>query len=425
MLINILHKGAYAKTLAKCLEMDAERVHTAEFAFGKALVFFPQYEEDCCEMTLLMEVAAERLPRETPFTGAGHALRQFVHAVPYTSNALMSLAIGKAFEKALAIDDHNSLQLEIVITAVQTTLDVSSLHAWFRPLGWQLSIEEHTIGVGACGANACIDLRLRGKQTLPIALAQLQVLLCAMDHDHLYWIGEDETRALLLLTNQHFASHPQLAAITHHIAHYPNFQKRTALGNLMEEDDEASKAPLLFPEGHAALEAAALAQTLTLLRENPFAKVLLVNATSAEWAQQIAAELQVSNVTLVHHDVDVLQGILHQLNHATHIPVDDKRKMSLVPNVPSFKNPQFLGNDVVVVLGVRATLPARQWPAIESMLLGYLRPKRLIWIENDATQFENWASGITKAFPYALQLHAHGAAFPDLQIAVFDATETI
>ena len=417
MLISILQKGPYAKTLARCLQLDPERVHRSEFAHGNALVFFPSVEEDQTEVTLIMEVAEDRLPREGVFTGAGHPLRQYVHTRAFASNALLALALAKAFDKGIAAADQTLRQLEISITAVETSLDTATLNAWFRPLGWQLTVIPVS-NAPTEGSPHCIDIKLKGKATVANALIQLQVLLCAMDAEHIYWIGETDTRSMLELATSNFKDHPHLDGIKHALLRYPDHGKRVALGNLFEEDDAAAHSKIVHFPTDAQLEA--LYQQLSKLWDDQvFANILLLMAEKGHWGTAFAQKDTVASVTLSHPEVPVLQAAIRALNVGTALTLEQKHKIKLIPNSPLFKNPLFLGNELVIVADLQALFPKWHRPSMESMIFGYLGARRIVWMETDPQGFENWASQIANTFPYEVQLLNPETDFPQMADRLF------
>ncbi len=416
MLISILQKGPYAKTLARCLQLDPERVHRSEFAYGNAMVFFPILEEDQTEVTLIMEVAEERLPREGVFTGAGHPLRQYVHTRAYSANALLALAIGKAYEKAIAAAEQTARQLEISISAVETNLDCTTLNAWFRPLGWQLTI----VPLSDAGASSpCLDIILKGKHSVADALAQLQVLLCALDADHIYWIGEAATRSMLEVANSSLKGHPHLEAIIHSLARFPEHGKRLALGNLMEEDDVASQSTTVSAPSDEELKAL-YHQVSKLCVDQTFPNILLMMPERGQWGTAYALDDAVAKVTLSHPEVAVLQAAINSLNAGTTLSLDQKQKLKLISNSPLFKNPLLLGHELVIVADFLSLFPKWHRPAMENMIFEFLAAKRIVWIETDPTAFENWASQIASNHPYDVQVLRAETEFPQMQIACFD-----
>lgn len=416
MLISMLQKGPYAKTLARCLQLDPERVHRSEFAYGNAMVFFPILEEDQTEVALVMEIAEERLSREGVYTGAGHPLRQYVHTRAYSANAFLVLAIAKAFEKAIAAAEQTARQLEISITAVETNLDSTTLNAWFRPLGWQLTIA--TVSEADPG-SPCIDIILKGKHSVADALAQLQVLLCALDADHIYWIGEAATRSMLEAANSNLKAHPHLEGIKQALARFPEHGKRIALGSLFEEDDVAAHSTSVNIPSEAEINAL-YPQLSKLWIDQVFPNILLMMPERGQWGTAFAMQDAVAKVTLSHPDVVVLQAAIKSLNAGTTLSPDQKKKLTLLPNSPLFKNPLLLDHELVIVSDFHSLFPKCHRPAMESMIFEFLSAKRIIWIETDPTAFENWASQIASIYPYDVQLLRPDAGFPQMQIACFD-----
>ena len=75
-----------------------ERVHEVELAFGKAIVFFPQADEQRCEAALVLDVDPVGLVRR-----AGQGLvDQYVNDRPYAASSFLSVALNKVFRTAMS-----------------------------------------------------------------------------------------------------------------------------------------------------------------------------------------------------------------------------------------------------------------------------------------------------------------------------------
>jgi hypothetical protein len=421
MLISISLKGSQAPLLTTAMQLATDKVHVTELPFGKANVFFPTVEADRVEACLLLEVAAERLLSEKAFTGAGHPLRQYVHAVAYASGALMALGIGNAFEKALQHADSPSLALDITVTALVTRCDTATLHAWWKPLGWQINLlpQEITPHETEAGQSTVLDLRLRGNHRLGDALRQLQVMLCAMDEDHRFWLQDSELQGMLVTADALLQGHPHQSGIMAALTSYPDYRNRTNLGSLLEEDEVASLPPIAAAQLPPDLETAWNATAISLLTAQAFPKVLLLMPDTDALMTQLSGDAAITHVTAAHIEVSTLQAIVQGIN-LSGIPDAQKRKMALLPNSPLFKNPAILGYQAVVVSNMAARFPTWHHGAIDHMVFGFLAAQRIVWLGYKHPQFENWASGIAKTFAYDVQLQAVSTAFPDIFVAIFD-----
>jgi RNA repair, ligase-Pnkp-associating, region of Hen1 len=426
MLISITHKSSQADRLITLAQLDAAQVQTTEFAYGKAITFVAQQETNVAEIVLLMEVAAERLLRQDPYTGSGNPLRQFVHPKAYAGGAILAMALGNAFAKVVATADSTAIDLDILLVSVDTALDTTTLHSWLRPLGWQLTIEDQPLDTAhpAWGMAQCRDLRLRGRHSLAEAITHLRVLLCAMDSDHIYWLQEAESHAIIALGATFLAPHPHGAQIQHALSHYPDFQQRFRIGGLMEPDDTAALSPLPAPAFSAEMLSLWHEKIQAALVEGNFESMLWLDAEHPAPVLTIAASAQVTKLSLTHTRVQPLQYIAHQVNHSG-LSDAEKLKIKLLQSPPLLKNPLMRAHELVILQGMQHRYPAWHRDAIVAVVCGFVQPKRIIWMEDAQDQFENWASGITKTYPYTVQLTGLNPASAQLQIAIFDLTESI
>ena len=66
MLISFSQQGVDAKSLSRAFDLDPNTVTRFDLPFGELLAFFPVFESDFTECSLLLKVSPERLPKDTP-----------------------------------------------------------------------------------------------------------------------------------------------------------------------------------------------------------------------------------------------------------------------------------------------------------------------------------------------------------------------
>jgi hypothetical protein len=74
-------------------------VHTREFAFGNATVFYPEATEDACTAALALDVDPVGMVRGRG--GKGGAEDQYVNDRPYVASSLLSVVLTRWFNSAL------------------------------------------------------------------------------------------------------------------------------------------------------------------------------------------------------------------------------------------------------------------------------------------------------------------------------------
>src|SRR3954454_7132384 len=103
MLLTITTTHRPATDLGYLLYKNPARPQAFEMTFGRAHVFYPEAEADCCTAALLLEVDPVALVRNRRGpSGEGFALEQYVNDRPYVASSFLSVAIAQVFGSALS-----------------------------------------------------------------------------------------------------------------------------------------------------------------------------------------------------------------------------------------------------------------------------------------------------------------------------------
>src|ERR1044072_4158475 len=99
MLLTIRPTHRPATDLGFLLHKHPEHVHTREFPFGSATVFYPEATNDACTAGGLLDV--DPVGMGGGCGGKGGAEDQYVNDPPYVASSLLSVVLSRWFNSAL------------------------------------------------------------------------------------------------------------------------------------------------------------------------------------------------------------------------------------------------------------------------------------------------------------------------------------
>jgi hypothetical protein len=99
MLLTIRTTHQPATDLGFLLHKHPGHVHTREFPFGHATVFYPDASDERCIMALLLDVDPIGMVRGRD--GKGGAEDQYVNDRPYVASSLLSVVLTRWFNSAI------------------------------------------------------------------------------------------------------------------------------------------------------------------------------------------------------------------------------------------------------------------------------------------------------------------------------------
>jgi hypothetical protein len=337
-----------------------------------------------------------------PYLGSGHPLQAFVHDRAYATSALMAVALAKAFPKLLQeqsnLEDTSASPLKLSLFGVKCDQDSATVADWFTVLGYETSVldvnppSDH-------GNSRLVDIHLEGAQELSMVLRHLQALLCALDQDHVHWIGKEETLNIVNAAQPWLQQHPAFAGIQAAMLQMPNTAKRNSRDNLVEANEDFS---LPTPRNlyRNSTENEVFNETLTgIIRKEKGTAVLVWFPESAELAISLCQLEAVQRLSLMDLQPDFLQGIVPKLN-AANISPDLKRKLQLQIGSPIYHGEFIVGFDTLVLEGMLGKLPQHQWPAMASTLFAHAKPKIVFVVEPMGKELKAWVDTVTKEYPF-------------------------
>src|SRR5262249_6326545 len=99
MLLTIKTTHSPATDLGFLLHKHPDHVHTREFPFGNATVFYPEATAGVCTAAILLDVEPGGVVRRR--TGKGGAEDQYVNDRPYVASSFLSVVLTRWFNSAL------------------------------------------------------------------------------------------------------------------------------------------------------------------------------------------------------------------------------------------------------------------------------------------------------------------------------------
>ncbi len=227
MLLTVTSTAANATDLGYLLHKHPDKVHTFDLSIGRATVCYPEADESRCTAALLLEVDPVSLVRGGPGAVGGFVLGQYVNDRPYAASSLLAVALGRVFGTALGgrcaarpdlVDIPIPLEIYLPALPARATggaggagglAGAALVRALFEPLGWRVDAREVRLADEfGWGPAPYVDTRLTGLSRLADALAQLYVLLPALDDGKHYWVGPDEVDKIVRRGEGWLSDHP-------------------------------------------------------------------------------------------------------------------------------------------------------------------------------------------------------------------------
>jgi 3' terminal RNA ribose 2'-O-methyltransferase Hen1 len=204
MLLTLRTTHQPATDLGFLLHKHPDHVHTREFPFGSATVFYPEASPEACTVAILLDV--DRVAMVRGRGGKSGAEDQYVNDRPYVASSLMSVVLTRWFNSALGGRCEKkpdlattAIPLEVHLAALPCRGGESFLRGLFEPLGYQVEATQHALDeqMPALGPSRLFTVTLRATRRLHEFLTHLYVLIPVLDDQKHYWVGDDEVEKLL------------------------------------------------------------------------------------------------------------------------------------------------------------------------------------------------------------------------------------
>lgn len=390
------------------LHKNPASLHSLEFGFGAAHVFYPEVTEERCTVAVLVEVDPVGLVRNrSGGVGSTFALAQYVNDRPYATSSLMSVALGRVFSSAMAGRSRErpelvgrSLPLEVGIPVAACDGGADVVGRLFEPLGYRVDCRpiKPEPRFPEWGPSAYLGLALAGRTTLASLLQHLYVLLPVMDDVKHYWVGRDEIDKLLRRGGDWLGAHPERGFITERYLRHDRLLTREALARLNEEGagDPDDAAEVRDAEEWAVerrlnlggLRLSAVVEAVTALGAR---QVLDLGCGEGRLMAELLRLPGIERVRGVDVSIRALQKAAARL-HLDSMTPRQRSRVDLLQGALTYRDRRLEGFDAAVLMEVIEHLDPSRLQSLERSVFHHARPKSVIVTTPNAEYNGNFGS---------------------------------
>lgn len=389
MLLTITTTHTPATDLGYLLHKHPERVHTFEFGFGRAQVYYPEVGRERTTAALLLEVDPIGLVRGRRGPGGeGRTLEHYVNDRPYVASSFLSVALSEVFGTALAGRSKERPELAGQPIALEAKLAVvpcrggeAFLRRLFEPLGYEVEATAEPLDPARpeWGPSAFFTVTLRSERRLSELLAHLYVLIPVLDNDKHYWVGDDEVDKLIRRGEGWLEVHPEREVIARrYLKHQPSLTRR-ALARLEEDSPEVEELESIAPpfeeglERPLSLNEQRLGAVLSVLRECGARRVLDLGCGEGHLLRLLLKERQVDQIVGVDVSFRALEVASEKL-HLDRLSERERARIKLLHGSVTYRDERLTGFDGAAVVEVIEHLELGRLPAFERVVFEFARP---------------------------------------------------
>lgn len=452
MFLGIATTHRPATDLGFLLGKNPARVHEAELSFGRAIVCYPQADEDRCEVALILDVDPVRLVRNRD----AKTVFEYVNDRPYVASSFLSVAIARALGSAMRGTSRErpeladqAIPLEVTVGPVPLRADPDLPRRLFEPLGWTVATEPSDEGRFAA-------LHLAGTGRLADLLTQLYVLIPALDREKHYWVGEEEVAKLLSKGGGWLLTHPEREAIVSGYLEGRRSLVADAMVRLREGDEASDPEGVPDPEdarerpirlNERRLNERRHDAVLAMVAELGAATVADLGCSEGRLTERLARQPSLRRIVALDTSSVALKRAEARL---AHLPEAQRAKVDLLHGALGYRDRRLDGVDVALLVEVvehidperlplalsalfasrpRAvviTTPNREHNALFGLAEGEVRhpDHRFEWTR---AEFEAWAGALGERDGYAVRFLPVGDVEPErgppTQMAVLTLAE--
>lgn len=389
MLLSLTTTHQPATDLGYLLAKHPDRVQHFDLSFGEGIVFYPAASVDNCTVCLLVEVDPVRLVR-----GGSHgALDQYVNDRPYVASSFLSVAIAKIFRSALGgicKDNPTLASTPLPLSATLATLPCyegeNLLRRLFEPLGYTLEIESHPLDERFPQWENSPYFTIELQQTITLAelLSHLYVLIPVLDAEKHYWIGDEEVEKLLRHGASWLATHPDYELITKRYLKYKSKLVRSALDQLIEQDNSVADPILVEQERVEAdfkkplsLNQERLQTVVKFIKDLGAKKVIDLGCGEGKLLKLLSKETSLIEIVGMDVSYRTLEIAKERLK-LERLPEKLQEKIKLFQGSLTYRDTRLSGYDVATAMEVIEHLDEPRLKAFEKVLFKFAQPRYAI-----------------------------------------------
>jgi 3' terminal RNA ribose 2'-O-methyltransferase Hen1 len=461
MLLSIRTTHNPATDLGFLLHKHPGHVHTREFPFGHATVFYPEATEDSCTASLFLDVDPVAIVRGR--SGKDGTEDQYVNDRPYVASSLLSVVLSRWFGSALGGRCDRKPELATALLPLEARLAVVScrsgeafLRELFEPLGYSVEASRHALdeSMPELGPSRLFSVTLRATRRLSELLAHLYVLVPVLDDRKHYWVGDDEVDKLLRRGEGWLDSHPARDTIVSRYLVHQRGLVRDAIARLTAEEQPEEEAAAALKDAQEAsiertisLNERRLDAVFDALKASGASRVIDLGCGEGKLLRRLLADQQF--VEIVGMDVsgralDLAESRLKLERLAS----KQRDRIRLIHGSLVYRDSRLSGFDAAAVMEVIEHLDPPRLRAFERVLFEAARPStvavttpnaeyNVLWptlpagrfrhqdhrFEWTRSQFRSWADDVAARFGYSVSYRPVGdedaQAGPPTQMAVF------
>ncbi|WP_193367142.1 3' terminal RNA ribose 2'-O-methyltransferase Hen1 [Pelagibius marinus] len=462
MLLTIETTHRPATDLGFLLHKNPDRLHEKSLSFGRAVMCFPEADEDRCRFALTVEVDPIGLVRGRAPGASLHD--HYVNDRPYAASSFLSVAIARALNTAFAgRSKHRQELAETPIPLAVTVLPLAARGSedlakrLFEPLGYEVETLAHALdpALPDWGASPYITLRLEGSLTLRELLTHLYVLVPVLDNSKHYYVDDDEVEKLVAKGAGWLEQHPERDFIVNRALKRRRRLVREALARLTEEDEaDDADEPARQDEAEDALERPIrlndlrMARVTEVLAASGARRVVDLGCGEGRLLRELLASRQFEEVVGVDTSLRSLERASQRLK-LDRMPERQAARLKLLHGALTYRDRRLEGYDAAALVEVIEHIDQDRHPALERALFEFMAPPLVVvttpnreynaLFENmpagalrhgdhrfewTRAEFESWAHGVAERFGYALHLEGIGEVHAELgaptQMAIFE-----
>ncbi len=394
MLLSITTRYRPATDLGYLVHKNPSSHYTTEIAFGHVHVVYPEASEECCTVSVLVDVDPISLVRTHRGAMVNEfALSQYVNDRPYATSSLMSVALSKVFGTAMAgrskerpnlVDTPIPLEVSLPVTPCRGGARL--VRRIFEPLGYLVGADAIPLDprFPDWGDSRYMDVTLSAEVTLKSLLTHLYVLLPVLDDDKHYWVGSEEIEKLIHRAGDWLVGHPERELITRRYLRHDRQLTSEALSRLMEDDTADSGAPEPCQsvdeasiEGPINLKQQRIDAVLEIIRANGARRILDLGCGEGRLLAELLREPGIEQVV----GLDVSHRVLEQAAKRLYLDTMAPRQRSrveLLQGSITYRDSRLVGFDAAAVIEVIEHLDRSRLDAFERMIFAYARPSTVI-----------------------------------------------
>jgi 3' terminal RNA ribose 2'-O-methyltransferase Hen1 len=461
MLLTIRTVHRPATDLGFLLHKHPDHVHTREFPFGNATVFYPEATDEACTAAVLLDVDPVAMVRGRGGKGGGED--QYVNDRPYVASSLLSVVLTRWFNSAMSGRCEQKpelpateISLEARLAAVPCRGGETFLRELFEPLGYQVEATGHALddSIPALGPSRLFTVTLRATRRLSDLLTHLYVLIPVLDDQKHYWVGDDEVEKLLRRGEGWLDSHPARDVIVSRYLVHQRGLVRDAIARLtVEEQPEEETVAAKRDEQEASIERTIslnerrLDAVFEVLKVSGASRVLDLGCGEGKLLRRLLADHQFAEIAGMDVSSRVLDLAESRLKLDRLAP-RQRERIHLLHGSLMYRDSRFQGFDAAAVMEVIEHLDPPRLRAFERVVFESARPGTVAvttpnaeynvkWpslptgrfrhqdhrFEWNRTEFRAWATDVASRFAYGVQFlpigDEDGQVGPPTQMAVF------